>query len=185
MPDKTFGGGLGGTVALNKYLKATQTGVDDALLGDDGSIVTLPTGKTLALVDADALSIGGKIVPQHRVVLLGNMNAASLSADSPAFICDRAYKVISIQETHGHIGGASALAMPEKLTGTTAPGSGTALLTAGFDLFGVAANTVQTGTLSATVADYTFAAGDRLGIKLSGTLTALTGLNIVVKLQAV
>lgn len=62
----------------------------------------------------------------------------------------------------------------EKLTGTTAPGSGTALLSAPVALSG-SANTVANGSLIATVASLTFAAGDRIGIVIAGTMTNLVG----------
>lgn len=62
----------------------------------------------------------------------------------------------------------------EKLTGTTAPGSGTALLSAPIALSGTA-NTVANGTVISTEASINFAAGDRLGIKIAGTMTNLVG----------
>jgi hypothetical protein len=62
----------------------------------------------------------------------------------------------------------------EKLTGTTAPGSGTVLLTGTLALSGTA-NTVANGTLIATVASLTLAIGDRIGIVIAGTMTSLVG----------
>ena len=66
----------------------------------------------------------------------------------------------------------------EKLTGTQAPGAGTALLTnntnAGFDCKG-ANNTPQTAALTTTKADLQFTCGDRIGVVVSGTTTALAG----------
>ena len=57
-------------------------------------------------------------------------------------------------------------------------GSGTVLLTGTIDLSsgtGPAANTIVNGVLIATVASLTFAAGDRVSIKIAGTMTALAG----------
>jgi hypothetical protein len=62
----------------------------------------------------------------------------------------------------------------EKLTGTTAPGGGTALFTAPVALSG-AANTPASGTLIATAASLTFAPGDRVGLVIAGTMTNLVG----------
>lgn len=61
----------------------------------------------------------------------------------------------------------------EKCTGTTAPGSGTALLTATVALSGTA-NTTVAGTPVATTA-VNMAVGDRLGIVIAGTMTSLAG----------
>ena len=64
-----------------------------------------------------------------------------------------------------------------KDTGTGAPGSGTALLTAAVALSGTA-NTVGNGTLISTAgadATLTLAAGDRIAIVIAGTMTGLAG----------
>ena len=144
---------------------------------------TVPTAQTVAITDADALTVNSVIVPQFVVVNLGGMDANSISGDQ-CFIANRAYQVVAVRATWSHVGGSGAAATVEKLTGTTAPGSGTAMLTAAFDLTGTA-NTVGSGTLSATASDLQLAAGNRLGVKLSGTLTALTGLNVTVYLKAI
>ena len=69
--------------------------------------------------------------------------------------------------------------MLEKDTGTTAPGSGTALLTnntnTGFNL-NATANTVQVGALVATAASLALATGDRLAMKFTGSATATANL---------
>src|SRR5436190_3292233 len=145
--------------------------------------ITMATGKTLALTDADSLTVGSVIVPQAVTVNLCCLGAASASGDA-VFVANRAYQVVAVRATWSHVGGSSAAATLEKLTGTTAPGSGTVILTSAFDLT-TTANTVGTGTLSGTVGNLQLAAGDRLGVKLSGTLTALTGLNITVNLKPI
>lgn len=55
---------------------------------------------------------------------------------------------------------------------------------AGFDLKGTA-NTVQTGTLTATTADLQLATGDRLSLDFAGTLTDLAGLLVTVSLKRI
>jgi hypothetical protein len=97
------------------------------------------------------------------------------SVSEPIFVADGAYIFTGIKEVHSVAGGTGATVDIEKLTGTTAPGSGTALLTAALDVHGVAANTVQSGTLITTTASLTLAAGDRLGLVVAGTLTGLVG----------
>lgn len=79
-------------------------------------------------------------------------------------------------------GGACTLDV-EKLTGTTAPGSGTSLLATTFDLNGTA-NTVLTRTGSSLVTTpgvLTLATGNRLSCLIkTGALSALEDLNITV-----
>jgi hypothetical protein len=140
-------------------------------------------GGTFAVTTADALTVGGVIVPQNLSITLCCLGASSASGDA-VFIANRAYQVTAVRAVWSHVGGSSAAAMIEKLTGTTAPGSGTAILTSAFDLT-TTANTVRTGTLSGTVGNLQLAAGDRLGVKLSGTLTALTGLNVTIHLKPI
>ncbi len=60
----------------------------------------------------------------------------------------------------------------QKDTGTTAPGSGTTVLT-GVMTFSATANTVVLGTLVSTVATLTLAAGDRLTVKFAGTVGSI------------
>lgn len=62
----------------------------------------------------------------------------------------------------------------EKTPSGTAPGSGTALLTGAVALSGTA-NTTVAGTLIATQASLTLAAGDALSIVIAGTMTNLVG----------
>lgn len=72
----------------------------------------------------------------------------------------------------------------EKLTGTTAPDSGSVMLAAVLSLKATA-NTVQEGTLSMTLTNRTLAAGDRLCLKDAGTLTAVADVAVKVELTVV
>lgn len=72
----------------------------------------------------------------------------------------------------------------EKCTGTTAAGSGTALNSSAVNLSG-SANTVANATIDGTVAQRTFAAGDRLSIVIAGTMTNLVNGFITVGLAPV
>lgn len=102
------------------------------------------------------------------------------SVDQYIWVAPVKCRVISIKEVHSVAGGASAAVRPRKITAdVTAPGAAAGatvieLTTANIDLT-VTANTMQTPTLSATEADLIFAAGDRLALDFSGTLTALVG----------
>jgi hypothetical protein len=105
--------------------------------------------------------------------LIPNMSSAHV------FVADRAYRVVSVQEIHSVVGGASAAVQPRKITDTSSPGSAASatvkeLTTAAISLT-TTVNTVQTGTLVATAADLLFAAGDKLALNFSGTTTGLAG----------
>lgn len=98
------------------------------------------------------------------------------------------YKCVFVGATEVHAtlgtdGGAVTLQI-EKLTGTLASGSGTALLSAGFNLKGTI-NTVQTATLLSSLTNATFnlAKGDRLGLVLTGTPTSVAHVNLIIKLN--
>lgn len=104
-------------------------------------------------------------------------------ASRNVFIADAAYLVTAVREVHG-VASTSGTVTIEKLTGTTAAGSGTAMLTSTISLAGTA-NTVVSGTLSATEATLTLAAGDRIGGVLAGTLTNLAGCVIVITMTRI
>ena len=90
------------------------------------------------------------------------------------FIADGAYKVVGATEIHSVVGSTSAAVTVEVDTGTTAPGSGTAMHSTAFDLTATV-NTLQTATITATAAQATLAAGNCVALKFAGTLTGLVG----------
>lgn len=110
-----------------------------------------------------------------RRLILNRIILAADAANQAIFIADAPYQIVSIKESHSVVGGAAAAVTVEKLTGTTAPGVGTAILTAAFDCTATI-NTTQTGTLTATTANTILAAGDRLGLVGTGTRTGLLGI---------
>lgn len=80
----------------------------------------------------------------------------------------------------GSDGGAVNLQL-EKLTGTQAPDAGATLLSVGINLKGTA-NTVVSGTLTSTLTNRNIALGDRLALRDSGTLTALSNVSVLVEI---
>lgn len=89
------------------------------------------------------------------------------------FVCRRPMRFRAVSLSFGTASTSGTMTV-EKLTGTTAAGSGTALLTATMSMAG-AANTVVNGTLISTDASLLFAAGDRVGFVFAGTMTNLVG----------
>lgn len=98
------------------------------------------------------------------------------------FVATRPCFVKAISEVHTVAGtnGSAVTLQVERLTGTTALGSGTVLLSTAFNLKGTA-NTVQRGILIPTPTG--LLQGDRLALKVSGTLTDLKGVCVTVELQ--
>ncbi len=166
-----------------------------ALSPKSGKVVTVSRGLTVAtagvatVADADALTVGGVIVPQ-KVVVTYRCLAAATCASTSFFIADAAYQVTAVSAVWGTAEStASNLRIQvEKLTGTTAVGSGTALLTnnsnAGISIKGTA-NTVTTGTLTATTASLQLAAGDRLGVKYETAPTEGAAVVVTVTLKRI
>jgi hypothetical protein len=170
-----------GTVYLSpKSGKTVQ--VSRTLAANGG--MTVPTAKTVAVTDPDALTVGGVIVPQSVFINWTNVAATSASGDF-AFIANRAYQVTAIRVAQRAQGGSGCVIDVEKLTGTTAPGSGTALGTGSYNCNSTANNTATTYTLTGTTGTLQLAAGDRLSVKLGGTLTALAGATVTVQLKAI
>lgn len=165
--------------------KADGTSSDlDLAAGDRLSVVFAGTLTTLSgLVFRISVTPGFKMETARF-----QMNANGDLADQAFFIANRPCIVTGAYWVHGTLGtnGSAVNVQLTKDTSTNAPGAGTDLLTnntnAGFDCKG-AINTVQTGTLSATAANLRLAAGDRLSVDFSGTLTALAGCVLVVTLQ--
>ena len=101
--------------------------------------------------------------------------------DCNIFVANRRWKVVGVSEVHttaGSDGGTVSIDV-KKCTGTTVPASGTSVLSAAFNAKGTA-QTVQSGTLSATDSVLVLEPGERLGVDFSGTLTALAGVCVAV-----
>lgn len=92
-------------------------------------------------------------------------------------------QVWEVHQTLGTDGGAVTVNL-EKLSGTTAPDSGSTILATAFSLKATI-NTVQTGTLVTTQATKTLAKGDRLCLKDSGVLTAVAGVTLLIEITII
>lgn len=117
-------------------------------------------------------------------------NAALLTAGNVALFTapvGSAWEVVDIAELHETLGtnGAAVTLDVVKCTGTQAAGSGASMLAAVFNLKATI-NTVvrknRSAGLSTTKANLQLAAGHRLALAFTGTLTALTGLSVTVTL---
>lgn len=88
-------------------------------------------------------------------------------------------EIREVHQTAGTDTGAVTLQI-EKLTGTQALDGGVELLAEAFDLKGTA-NTVNTGTLTTTLADRNLNRGDRLAMKDSGVLTSVNNVTVIIE----
>lgn len=179
--------GAGGAVAITAGALTAGNGADVTVTASAGAGST-NAGGSVNLVPGAAVSTGdpGTIKVNGNASLMcssyfftGATSAAPTAAYDQAFyVATRPLLLVSVSEVHSTAaGGASALQVV-KDTSTNAPGAGTDLLTnntnTGFDL-AATANTVQTGTITATVATKTFAAGDRLSIDFANAIQSSVG----------
>lgn len=120
-----------------------------------------------------------------------NVKTVSFQAFANASVASQAFyiapvpvRILSVSEVHSTLGTDAGAVTGDivKLTGTQAIGSGVTTLAAVVSLK-AANNTVQLAALSATAANLSLAAGDRLGFVLAGTPTAVAGLVFTVLLQ--
>lgn len=113
--------------------------------------------------------------------------AAATAANYGVFyIVPVACTIVKVQEVHqtaGTDGGAVTVGL-EKLSGTEAPGSGDSVLASELSLKATI-NSVQTGTLSTTLANRSLIAGDRLALEDTGTLTSVANVTVMVELRVV
>lgn len=106
---------------------------------------------------------------------------ASSIADKVFGIVPVRSKLIAVKEVHGTAGsdGSAVTAGIERLQGTETSGNGDAVtVSTAFNLKGTAA-TVQSGTVVTTSDIDIFEAGDRVGVNVTGTTTAVAAMNIV------
>ena len=102
------------------------------------------------------------------------------------FISPFACTIRGFKEVHQTAGtdGSAVTLMLEKLTGTEAPGSGVDVLSTALSLKATA-NTVQDGTIIATIANKNLAIGERLCLEDTGTLTSVANVTVMVELQII
>ncbi|MFA7279113.1 MAG: hypothetical protein WC100_03365 [Sterolibacterium sp.] len=130
--------------------------------------LTLPTGQTLTITDADKALIGGIIAPQH-LELVYNVKPHASQVIHNIFNAPRGYTVTNISYTT-NIAQAITATLVKSTVNATPASATTPLHTAG----GINANTtIHNGTvvtLTATGADLILAATDKIGLVLSGAM---------------
>ena len=135
---------------------------------------------TLDLSEADALLVNSIIVPSEMVI---NWPINASSVDENIFVADDAWQITSIEEAHT-VASSSANVTIKKCSSTLAPNAGTIMHSCSLDL-AAGANTVQSLTLSSTLADTQLADGERLALDYTGTMTSLAGGVVTIHLKRV
>ena len=116
--------------------------------------------------------------------IVANHYIASSVADVQFFTAPVKCQVVAVREIHVTAGTDGS-----DVTGTIRRCQGTEVATAGDDLLSAAINfkgtalTEQTPALTATTADLTLEAGNRLSLDVTGTTTALAGVIVTVLLK--
>ncbi len=170
--------GVGGVVTVTAGASAGGT-------NNGGSVNLVPTAAVSTGIPGTVQFNGNAALVCPTFYTLG---APAAATDTVFFVANRAYYVVSASEVHAVAAGGASVIQVTKDTSTNAPGAGTDLLTnntnTGFDLNGTA-NTVQTGTLTATVATKTLAAGDRLAVDFAQAIQSSSGIAITVCLAPI
>ncbi len=144
----------------------------------------LPSVSGLGVDSNGHVTLGGGAVVQplwQSAVFSVDVNASLV--DQSFFIANQAYLVKLITEIHVvACAVASTTAVVKKVISGSTVANGTSLMSSTFALDGTA-ETLQTATLSTNQSILTLAAGDRLAVDFTGTLTTLSGVCIQVMLQ--
>lgn len=113
-------------------------------------------------------------------------DAATAANYSSFFIAPVPCVVTGFKEVHATAGtdGSAVTIDLQKLTGTTAPGSGTTLLNATLSLKATI-NSVQAAVMTLTNSTKSLAVNDRIALKSSGTLTAVANVSVIVELTVI
>ena len=190
--------GTGTVVMTNTFnCKGTANVVQYATLlavGGDGDVVP---GLTLAAGDRLSIVFTGTLTTLAGVVCTVGLTAGQTEqyaqynslAGTPVtqgfFLANRDMMVVGVQAVWSTPTSGSGTINVTHETSTTAPGSGTSILVSGTAIApNTTANTVNNFALTATAATLQLNAGDRLSLKVTGSVTALAGLVIIVYLQA-
>lgn len=166
----------------NSYFTFVTTDSSELIKCDKSQ--TVATGKTLAVVDADKLTVGSVIVPQDEIITLSiPLHATKVTYN--LFVARTALQVLAIDYTPDIAQGGALTATVVKATGTTIPASATTPMhIAGAIDLNAAAHTVQSISLTGTGADLQLAAGNRIGLVLSGAMTVGSG-NVTIRMKRI
>lgn len=167
---------VGGATAGNGSA-ITVTGGNGAGGTASGGNVNLKGGTAVSTGQPGEVQVNGD---SNLVFATYFFTGTPAATDQAFFVAPRALRVKTIKQVHSVAAGGASTLTVIKDTGTSAPGAGTSLHQSGsFDLNGTA-NTVQSGTVSTTIATANLAAGDRLSVKFANAIQASVGILVTV-----
>lgn len=152
-------GSVAGTPAASKCVVLSSG-------GDVGTVgaLTVDTSDTLAVTTADKLTVGGVIVPQGVTLADITISLSATKVIYNLFVARDAWQVTHIDYTPDVSQGGALTATVVKAITTATPASATTPMHAAGAI-----------TLTATTADLQLAAGNRIGLVLSGAMTVGSG----------
>ncbi len=160
---------------------ATTAGLLDMATGDRLSV---DYAGTLTLVAGVVITVSLIPTQAARTEVSYYFTGASVNTDQCFFIADRDYRAVIASEVHAVAAGGTSTCQITKDSGTDAPGAGTDLLLAAFDLNGTA-QTVDPDLLAAAPYTTHLKAGDRLSIDFAHAVQSGTGVLVTVGLNAI
>jgi len=104
------------------------------------------------------------------------------ATDANVFVADRPYQLMKVRTAYAAAAGGALTLDIKKCSGTTAPASGTTMLSGTINL-NSSINTVISTTPSATVADTKVATGDRIAFDFTGSIGSLAGCVVTLVLR--
>jgi hypothetical protein len=172
--------GTGGAVSITAGSPTAGNGSNVTVTASAGAGST-NGGGSINLVPGAAVSTGAPGTVQvngNAGLICHNVTPTWSTASSQTFfIATRPMLVEQVSAVWSAAAGSTSTVGVYHDTGTSAPGGGTDILSADFNI-NTTANTVATGSLSTTVATVTLAAGDRLSLKFADSVQSTTGLNV-------
>lgn len=159
--------GVGGAVTISAGASAGGT--------NNGAVVNLVPSAAVSTGVPGTVQVNGN--SSLICATFYTQGAPAANTDTVFFVATRPLFLVSASQVHSVAAGGTSTAQITKDTSTDAPGAGTDLLSAAFNL-NATANTVQTGSLIATVASKTFAAGDRLAVDFADAVQSSAGIAI-------
>lgn len=166
---------------LNKMVAAVNnlqgTGTPGAVTGTTG-VFSSTLNVTGATALAGGLTLTGTTAASGiTCATFAPLGAPAAATDTVFFVATRAFRVVSISQVHAVAAGGTSTLQVTKDTATDAPGAGTDLLSAAFNL-NATANTVQAGTLVTTAGVTSLAAGNRLAVDFADAIQSSSGIAV-------
>lgn len=182
----TIAGGAGGNAATGGAVSisagaATAANGAPVTITSGGGNAGTASGGDIALVAGAAVSTGtpGLVkVNTDANLVYGTyyFTGTPAATDQVFFLATRPLLVVSCSEIHSTAaGGASTMTVIHD-TSTNAPGAGTSIHGSGSFNLAATANTVQTATVTSTIATAKLAAGDRLAVKFANAIQSSAGI---------